>query len=143
MFIGPMKIDRVEDTEHEHLVKITYVKPKNSTKDAEWEIMNRDLMEASQTEKAIDWSTFSRKKLEYVAERVISLMLHFNLKDMEIRPLTDLVLHSVDNNVRRANRFLWKRESEIQLDDLDNRTMQMVQDVLVSHGKESKPDTKE
>jgi len=124
VYVGD-KIIKEEILLIENSIRFTIVNFEDGTK----EIFGEEILEILKSDKPIDASALRDKKITFVAEKILELLLVHNVKPSEFEFLTAVLQGSLQENIKKANDILWKKQSH-------ERTMLDIDKILKNKGGE-------
>ena len=124
VYVGD-KIIKEEILLIENSIRFTIVNFEDGTK----EIFGEEILEILKSDKPIDASALRDKKITFVAEKILELLLVHNVKPSEFEFLTAVLQGSLQENIKKANDILWKKQSH-------ERTMLDIDKILKIKGEE-------
>lgn len=104
-FVGRKAVLKVEDDDRLEWVKVTF-------RDGTWQVLNREIFDATKDRKEYDLTTLRDRRMHVVARKVLELLLRYRVRVDEVEYLNTLVVTSLTEHLNNANRLLWAREGE-------------------------------
>ena len=121
MYIGVYEI--VKETEDNGYTTVSY-KPQGKDEVPD-EVFFNEVLDKVKTKKPTDFNFIRDERCRMVEEKILEVLLKYNVKTSEIDYVSKLLVTSLQNSIDRADNKLWGNESH-------NRTLRHIEEVLKS-----------